>query len=143
MLALEEYVLRLLVGLRRGRRCSSRCALKLARVSVVGRIVYTLLGTGRVLTKRDLYYMEFGLLRSQEISDKIVEHLAEQMAVERNDLNVLAGRRSLVIGDLYWITENGSPEKHSASSVEGAFIPPRPERFLLLEFTAKFILVSW
>jgi len=55
---------------------------------------------GTVSTKRDVFYRDVQLFRSQPTVDRIVEDLACSLQVPRSCLNVVAGSRSAVYGSI-------------------------------------------
>ncbi|KAF9961930.1 endodeoxyribonuclease [Mortierella alpina] len=53
-----------------------------------------------VASKRDLFYRDVNLFRSQPVVDKMVEDMACTLRVPRSNLNVMAGGRSILFGSL-------------------------------------------
>ncbi|KAJ3300450.1 endodeoxyribonuclease [Borealophlyctis nickersoniae] len=87
-----------------------------------------LLEDGIVATKRDIYYRDVALFRSQQIVDQVVEDLACTFAVPRHCLHVVAASKGLVHGDLRIIMKDGSVTDCSTGGDQ-------------LETDARFVLV--
>ncbi|KAF9913452.1 endodeoxyribonuclease [Lobosporangium transversale] len=60
---------------------------------------------GAISSKRDLYYRDVGLFRSQLAVDNIVEDVACTLEVPRSCLNVVAGGRSIAFGSIRLTTK--------------------------------------
>ncbi|KAJ7837712.1 Spo11/DNA topoisomerase VI subunit A [Mycena leptocephala] len=73
-------------------------------------------------TKRDMYYRDVPLFKSQKVVDNLVDDLAATFELERADLNVRATSKGLVCGSGLVIHLNSGEEIH-ANDTEGALIP--------------------
>ncbi|OCT52499.1 Meiotic recombination protein rec12 [Cladophialophora carrionii] len=71
------------------------------RFACVGRIlseIYAALRQGVTITKRDIYYHDPALFKSQGTVDRYVDDIAHTCRVTRRDLNVVASPKGLVAG---------------------------------------------
>ncbi|KAG0290995.1 endodeoxyribonuclease [Dissophora globulifera] len=113
---------------------------------------------GTISTKRDLFYRDVALFKSQRVVDNIVENLACTLQVPRPCLNVVAGTRSMVFGSVrmtlgarYQHTDSANGERDdslTATSSQTAFntlviVPVMMEDVLEIEIHPKtrFVLV--
>ncbi|KAG0316279.1 endodeoxyribonuclease [Dissophora globulifera] len=113
---------------------------------------------GTISTKRDLFYRDVALFKSQRVVDNIVENLACTLLVPRPCLNVVAGTRSMVFGSVrmilgarYQLTDSANGERDdslTATSSQTAFntlviVPVMMEDVLEIEIHPKtrFVLV--
>ncbi|KAG6326820.1 hypothetical protein ID866_12269, partial [Astraeus odoratus] len=53
---------------------------------------------GISLTKRDLYYNDVALFKSQKAVDRLVDDLAATLKQDRADLNIRATSKGLIVG---------------------------------------------
>ncbi|ORZ18225.1 Spo11/DNA topoisomerase VI subunit A, partial [Lobosporangium transversale] len=100
---------------------------------------------GAISSKRDLYYRDVGLFRSQLAVDNIVEDVACTLEVPRSCLNVVAGGRSIAFGSIRLTTKirgkRMDQHQHDQQQQE-ATIHPRT-RFILViekEATMEYLL---
>ncbi|KZT71061.1 hypothetical protein DAEQUDRAFT_667007 [Daedalea quercina L-15889] len=80
---------------RKGRGASIQ---PLAQLFRVVSLVHEALATGIPMTKRDMYYKDVELFKSQSVVDRLVDDLAATLGVGRSDLNVRASSKGLVCG---------------------------------------------
>ncbi|KAJ6594186.1 Spo11/DNA topoisomerase VI subunit A [Mycena capillaripes] len=73
-------------------------------------------------TKRDMYYRDVPLFKTQKVVDNLVDDLAATFELERADLNVRATSKGLVCGSGLVIHLN-SGEKIYLNDTEGTLIP--------------------
>lgn len=102
---------------------------------------HTILIAGDVLTKRDVYYLSKALFGSQRNADAALERVALAVQCHRNDLNIVAAPKSLVAGDLDFVSEDDHAIKVSGFGPAGLLIPGRPERMKHISTNANFVLV--
>ncbi|XP_076804453.1 meiotic recombination protein SPO11-like isoform X2 [Clavelina lepadiformis] len=104
-------------------------------------MIYKLLQSDQVATKRDLYYEEPHLFRNQTMLDHIIDDIACMLEVPRRFLNVVATSKGCVVGDLSYTGPDGEVvDCLSASS--GVMIPAwidKLDNFRTVH--AKFVLV--
>lgn len=62
-------------------------------------IVNELLASGKVATKREIYYQNEGIFRNQKELDKAVDRVARTLQVPRDALGIVAGSKGLVYGE--------------------------------------------
>ncbi|KAJ3189292.1 endodeoxyribonuclease [Gaertneriomyces sp. JEL0708] len=100
----------------------------------------TLLELDMRATKRDLYYRDVDLFRTQSVVDHAIEDLACTLGVSRHCLNIVASSKGLVSGKLKLFMNNGDVIDCSSGGEQGQLIPTS-EQILELETDAKFVLV--
>ncbi|KAL4065661.1 Spo11/DNA topoisomerase VI subunit A [Scleroderma yunnanense] len=85
--------------------------------------VHQALDKGVSLTKRDLYYRDVALFRSQTIVDRLIDDLAATLKQDRADLNIRATSKGLICGSglLIHLVEGGALRLNDC---EGTLIPP-------------------
>uniref|UniRef100_H2ZJI6 DNA topoisomerase (ATP-hydrolyzing) n=1 Tax=Ciona savignyi TaxID=51511 RepID=H2ZJI6_CIOSA len=104
-------------------------------------MIYKLLQSGQVATKRDLYYEEPNLFSSQTVVDQIVDDISCMLNVPRRWLNVVATSKGLVAGNLSFLDPDGQLVDCSLSQ-SGVVIPVLVDNIHNIKTkNAKFILV--
>lgn len=104
-------------------------------------MIYKLLQHGRVATKRDLFYEEPHLFRSQSTLDHLVDDIACMLQVPRRCLNVVATSKGVMAGDLTFVEDNGERVDCSVSAA-GILVPSQVDSVSsICTKNAKFILV--
>ncbi|KAL4258651.1 TOP6A family protein [Pleurotus pulmonarius] len=89
-------------------------------------------------TKRDVYYKDVSLFKSQGVVDKIIDDLAATFHLERSDLNMRATSKGLVSGSsLHMHLHSG--ETIEVTDTEGSSVPVGED---ILTFTVIYP-VSW
>ncbi|KAF9568218.1 DNA topoisomerase IV, alpha subunit [Agrocybe pediades] len=73
-------------------------------------------------TKRDIYYKDVTLFKSQKVVDTLVDDLAATFDVERSDLNIRSSSKGLICGSGLSITLR-SGERIECNDSEGTLIP--------------------
>lgn len=81
-------------------RYSDRHSRTFSRILRLSSIIHEGLEKQTVASKRDLFYRDVNLFRSQPVVDKMVEDMACTLRVPRSSLNVMAGGRSILFGSL-------------------------------------------
>ncbi|EAA31791.3 DNA topoisomerase IV, alpha subunit [Neurospora crassa] len=79
--------------------------------------------SGTLVTKRNIYYQNMELFRSQSVVDDMVDNLAFTLGVGRNDLNIVATAKGLVAGQVELIMRGGSKIDCAESSDSGVLLP--------------------
>lgn len=70
-------------------------------------IINELLRTNKIVTKRDIFYNEKALFRTQYVVDRAVDHIALSLGIERQALNIVASPKGLIYADLTLTTKAG------------------------------------
>ncbi|KAJ3009578.1 endodeoxyribonuclease, partial [Thoreauomyces humboldtii] len=91
-------------------------------------------------TKRELYYRDVSLFKSQSVVDEIIEDLACAHGVPRHCLNVTASCKGLVFGNLIMHMTDGTSINCLQASHNGTLIPPS-DRISSVQSSARFVLV--
>ncbi|KAI8807596.1 Spo11/DNA topoisomerase VI subunit A [Cladochytrium replicatum] len=86
------------------------------------KICYNLLVDEKVATKRDVYYQDVALFKSQRVVDQAVDDIACSFKVPRYCLNVDAAGKGLVIGSLKLVLKSATIIDCSACP-QGTLIP--------------------
>ncbi|KAH8919344.1 DNA topoisomerase IV, alpha subunit [Atractiella rhizophila] len=89
---------------KRGKECGSA---ELAAMLAVMVQIKRALESGKVVTKRDIYYHDPALFGSQKTVDTWIDDLAATLAVTRADLNVAASPKGLLHGPINIDLKNG------------------------------------
>lgn len=91
-------------------------------------------------TKRDLYYTDVKLFRTQTESDDVLNDVACMLGCTRTSLSVVASEKGIVIGRVSF-REAGDLINCTRMGVGGKAIPPYIERITDVESDAEFILL--
>ncbi|KAI6113212.1 Spo11/DNA topoisomerase VI subunit A [Pisolithus croceorrhizus] len=78
---------------------------------------------GVPLTKRDIYYRDVILFRSQKIVDRFIDDLAATLQRDRTDLNIRATSKGLICGSCLVIRLMAGEESLRLNDHEGTLIP--------------------
>ncbi|KAM3617123.1 uncharacterized protein V6R79_002478 [Siganus canaliculatus] len=81
---------------------------KFAQILKILFIIYRLVQSNSYATKRDIYYNNTQLFRSQSTVDSIVDDISCMLKVPRRSLHVFATSKGLISGDLCYIEEDGT-----------------------------------
>ncbi|UNI18564.1 endodeoxyribonuclease [Purpureocillium takamizusanense] len=73
---------------------------KFARLLLILQLSHNALVSGRILTKRQIYYQHKELFGKQRVVDELVDDLAATLSVQRHDLNIVATAKGLCFGPL-------------------------------------------
>ncbi|KAL3957191.1 hypothetical protein ACCO45_007769 [Purpureocillium lilacinum] len=71
---------------------------KFARLLLMIQLSHDALVSGRILTKRQIYYQHQELFEKQRVVDDLVDDLAATLSVQRHDLNIVATAKGLCCG---------------------------------------------
>ncbi|XP_028266284.1 meiotic recombination protein SPO11 [Parambassis ranga] len=81
---------------------------KFAQILKILSVIYRLVQSNSYATKRDIYYNNTQLFRSQTTVDNIVDDISCMLKVPRRSLHVLATSKGLISGDLCYLEEDGT-----------------------------------
>lgn len=113
---------------------------KFAATVKVLTVIYQLLESNTYSTKRDIYYQDPKLFKSQAVVDGIVDNLSCMLKIPRWNLHVLATSKGCVAGELKYLEADGNFVDCSLS-VTGVLIPSHVHKLTSIETNAKFILI--
>lgn len=91
-------------------------------------------------TKRDLYYTDVKLFRTQGESDEVLNDVACMLGCTRTSLSVVASEKGIVIGRVQF-REAGDLIDCTRMGVGGKAIPPYIEKITEIQSDADFILL--
>ena len=91
-------------------------------------------------TKRDLFYTDVKLFKTQDESNAVLDDVATMLGCTRTSLHVVASEKGVVVGALKF-RENGDDIDCSRMGVGGKAIPPHVDLIDNIQSDAKFILV--
>lgn len=103
-------------------------------------LVWELCKKGIHTTKRDLYYTDVKLFRTQNESDDVLNDVACMVGCTRTSLSVVASEKGIVIGRVKF-REAGDLIDCTKMGVGGKAIPPYIEKITDIESDAEFILL--
>nr|CAB88597.1 related to MEIOTIC RECOMBINATION PROTEIN REC12 [Neurospora crassa] len=98
--------------------------------------------SGTLVTKRNIYYQNMELFRSQSVVDDMVDNLAFTLGVGRNDLNIVATAKGLVAGQVELIMRGGSKIDCAESSDSATFRTLSASRYYTVSRAGSGILVT-
>ncbi|CAN8075159.1 unnamed protein product [Agarophyton chilense] len=113
---------------------------KTAIITRIMRLVWELCQKGIHTTKRDLYYTDVKLFKTQNDSDDVLNDVACMLGCTRTSLSVVASEKGIVIGRVQF-REAGDLIDCTRMGVGGKAIPPYIERITDIESDAEFILL--
>ncbi|EIW70895.1 hypothetical protein TREMEDRAFT_61408 [Tremella mesenterica DSM 1558] len=112
---------------------------KLACVLRISSLLYEAILTDCVMTKRDIYYKDVGLFKTQAVVDKLVDDLVATAGLKRRDFNVCASAKGLASSSsLRLVLKNG--EQIVLSPSTASLIPPA-EKVQALVGKVEWVLV--
>ncbi|KAK3951744.1 meiosis-specific topoisomerase, partial [Pseudoneurospora amorphoporcata] len=79
--------------------------------------------SGTLITKRNIYYQNMELFRSQSVVDEMVDNLAFTLGVGRGDLNIVATAKGLIAGQVKLMMRGGICINCAESSDSGVLLP--------------------
>ncbi|KAL2191401.1 DNA topoisomerase IV, alpha subunit [Thermothelomyces heterothallicus CBS 203.75] len=79
--------------------------------------------SGKLITKRNIYYQNPELFKSQSAVDDMVDNLAFTLGVGREDLNIVATAKGLISGPIDLILRDGSIHSCDSASDTGILLP--------------------
>lgn len=103
-------------------------------------LVWELCKKGIHTTKRDLYYTDVKLFRTQGESDEVLNDVACMLGCTRTSLSVVASEKGIVIGRVQF-REAGDLIDCTRMGVGGKAIPPYIEKITEIQSDADFILL--
>lgn len=111
------------------------------RIAYMAALVHPAVMYNKLFTKRDIYYMCRPLFQNPAIVDRTLHSLASCVGVNRNDINVVAAPKGIVVGPVSFVDEAGYQVDVALFGREGCLIPPRPERMTSILIDASAIVV--
>ncbi|KAK3403361.1 meiosis-specific topoisomerase Spo11 [Sordaria brevicollis] len=79
--------------------------------------------SGTLITKRNIYYQNMELFKSQSVVDEMVDNLAFTLGLGRSDLNIVATAKGLIAGQMKLIMRGGTIINCTGSSDSGVLLP--------------------
>lgn len=119
----------------------TRSELKSLRIVYLASLAQSNIMEGKLLTKRDVYYMERGLFPNPQAVDRALTALSEIVQAPRNDLNIVAAPKGLVAGSIAFTDEDGHSVNVSLFGADGCLIPCRPERMQEVHSNAHAVVL--
>ncbi|CAE7812034.1 TOP6A [Symbiodinium sp. KB8] len=113
---------------------------KTAIMTRVMQLVHEVLSKNIHTTKRDLFYTDVKLFKSQEESNAVLDDVACMAGCTRTSLHVVASEKGVVVGRLQF-REDGDFIDCSRMGVGGKAIPPFIDKITELTSDAKFVLL--
>ena len=113
---------------------------KTAIMTRVMQLVHQLCTRDIHTTKRDLFYTDVKLFKSQNESDDVLNDVACLVGCTRNSLNVVASEKGIVVGCVSFV-EDGDRIDCTRMGVGGKAIPPYTDRIHDIRSDAEFILL--
>ncbi|TFK44213.1 Spo11/DNA topoisomerase VI subunit A [Crucibulum laeve] len=104
------------------RKCAKGSARPLAQLFRVLDLTHAALVENTRSTKRDVYYHDVALFKTQKVVDSLIDDLAATFKLERSDLNIRATSKGLICGSGLTI-QLLSGELVQANDTEGTLIP--------------------
>ncbi|KAK2603187.1 hypothetical protein N8I77_009663 [Diaporthe amygdali] len=99
-------------------------ATKFARMMRIMELAREALVSGRPITKRNIYYQDPDLFKSQSNVDQLVDDLAFTLGVGRNALQIVAASKGLIVGPLSLTMKDNSVVSCSTDQDHSESIPP-------------------
>lgn len=119
---------------------SLRTAHETAMTMRVLELVHFLLEENIHATKREVYYNDPALFRTQDNSDSIIEDIAALMATPRDSLHIVAAAKGAVVGRLQF-RESGDLIDCTRQGTGGKSITPFIDTVTDIQSDAEFILI--
>ncbi|KAK0720130.1 Spo11/DNA topoisomerase VI subunit A [Lasiosphaeris hirsuta] len=107
-------------------RFPGRTAQEAERFEAIFRIIelsHEALVSGNLITKRNIYYQNIDIFKSQAVVDDIVDNLALTLGVGRGDLNIVAASKALISGDIEFMMRSGAVVHCGLSRDSGVLLP--------------------
>ncbi|KAK4157192.1 Spo11/DNA topoisomerase VI subunit A [Chaetomidium leptoderma] len=79
--------------------------------------------SGNLITKRNIYYQNTTLFKSQSVVDDMVDNLAFTLGVGREDLNIVAAAKGLISGPVDLVLRDGSTHSCDVPGDTGMMLP--------------------
>ncbi|KAL2269687.1 hypothetical protein VTJ83DRAFT_1871 [Remersonia thermophila] len=80
--------------------------------------------SGNLITKRNIFYQNPDLFKSQSVVDDMVDNLAYTLGIGREDLNIVAAAKGLVCGPFDLVLRGGSIKPCDTPGDSGLLVPP-------------------
>lgn len=113
---------------------------KVAIMTRIIELVYELCRKRIHVTKRDLFYTDVKLFKTQNESDDVIDDTACFIGCTRSSLNVVASEKGVVVGRISF-KDDGDDIDCTRMGVGGKAIPPYIERITDIRGDAKFVLL--
>ena len=96
----------------------------------------------KIVTKRDIYYKDVNLFKTQTKIDSVMQQVAEKLSVDPLALNVASSPKSLLFGDFTIFCTDGTI--HEAKTTAGPLLAPVSSDIYYIRFARipKFFLIS-
>lgn len=115
---------------------------RVKRFLTVALHVYELLKSGKVRTKRDIYYLDQGIYNGQEMSDHVIDEIATTLGIPRALTNIVASSSGVLFGDLEFTTAKGGIYNCLNPDGIDTIVPSNPGNIVSMKTDkAKFLLV--
>ncbi|KAI0557296.1 Type IIB DNA topoisomerase [Gracilaria domingensis] len=111
------------------------------RISYLAFLAHSSIRCGKVITKRDVFYMCRSLFPTPESVDRCLSHLSSALDIHRNQLNIVAVPKGLVVGRVTFVDEFENAIDVGMFGNTGCLIPSRPERLKNIVSDAHAIIV--
>ncbi|KJA20085.1 hypothetical protein HYPSUDRAFT_839020 [Hypholoma sublateritium FD-334 SS-4] len=108
--------------LRYPKKCNTGSAKGFAQLFKVLDLAHEAKLSGVPMTKRDIYYRDVSLFKTQKVVDSLVDDIAATFMLERSDLNIRSSSKGLICGSGLSITLL-SGEVICCNDTEGSLIP--------------------
>ncbi|KAK4445740.1 Spo11/DNA topoisomerase VI subunit A [Podospora aff. communis PSN243] len=79
--------------------------------------------SGNLITKRNIYYQNIDLYKSQNMVDEMVDNIAYTLGVGREDLNIVAAARGLIFGPITLFMRGGDALQCGLPTDNGILLP--------------------
>ncbi|KAA8495293.1 DNA topoisomerase 6 subunit A [Porphyridium purpureum] len=123
------------------RNFASQATVRKAAITVrILQLVHELCKKGIHVTKRDLFYTDVKLFKSQTESDDVLNDIACMVGCTRTSLSVVASEKGIVIGRVQF-REAGDEIDCTRMGVGGKAIPPFTDKITEIRSDAEFILL--
>jgi len=113
---------------------------KTAIMTRVMQMIHEVVHRGIHTTKRDLFYADVKLFKSQDESNAVLDDVACMVGCTRTSLHVVASEKGVVVGRLQF-KEDGDEIDCTRMGVGGKAIPPFADKITDLRSDAAFILL--
>lgn len=100
--------------------------------------IYKLLGQNITCTKRELYYRDVELMKSQVSVNKAIDEICKLLNVQCWELGVLSTSKGLVAGDLRIVTDEDEIIDYSITTNS---VPQKPSGIKSMKSNAEYVLV--
>lgn len=119
----------------------TRSEMSSLRIAYLASVAHSNIIEGKLLTKRDIYYMARNLFPNPAAVDRALHALSVSVKVARNDLNIVAAAKGLVAGNIAFVDEDGHSVNVAMFGAGGCLVPCRPERMRDIKSDACAVVV--